>query len=319
MQFRTLNFSLKNPALAPLASATISSSEDYINIPTKSLPSAMLIDAEAIYAALTGKELDKEQIFVRARIKDKKSGVGKQATKLYAPAVYRAKEPGQIQVRWGNEFIKLQLTETGAELVDQPETDEDLEPTFAFERYKIRYDESVLMVTIALGDDEVSMPFPLKSASFQEPIDEQKLKQFKSLCKRGRFDEAAEMLAPVNEDGTSAASNLPLIDARSPAILEGVVYILKSKKSVKAKWGQTHIVTIEREDGESVLIGQESHSSVQMWSTAGLNGAFGGKMKLPVKFYVSKDGEGDDVKAYIELIDAEFENGPDTLSLDFLN
>ena len=128
----------------------------YTDVPNRALPEALRGDLEVIYEALTGDELpsDSNTFTVRAD-----NGTFK---RLYSPSV-SANEEKQIIIRWGDRDIPVTV-DTGKVSVEGA----DKKVKFAFKDDTVgKYDEAVLSVSIAKSGTLYSMPFPVRSADYE--------------------------------------------------------------------------------------------------------------------------------------------------------
>ena len=130
---------------------------NYTDVPNRALPESLRADLGIIYEALTGDMLpeDSNTFTVRAD--------GGTFKRLYSPTVFSTEGNEGVIVRWGDRDIPVQFTD-GKIKVDGA----DRKAKFAFKDDQIgKYDEPVLSVSIAKEGTLYTMPFPVRSADWE--------------------------------------------------------------------------------------------------------------------------------------------------------
>ena len=129
---------------------------NYTDVPNRALPEVLRGELGVIYEALTGDELpeDSNTFTVRAD-----SGTFK---RLYSPTVFST-EDKQVIVRWGDRDIPVAF-DSGKIKIEGAAT----KTKFSFKDEAIgKYDEPVLSVSIAKEGTLYTMPFPIRSADWE--------------------------------------------------------------------------------------------------------------------------------------------------------
>ena len=131
----------------------------YTDVPNRALPEALKDEMSVIYEALTGDSLpeDSHTFTVRAD-----SGTFK---RLYSPTVFST-EDKNVVIRWGDRDIPVSF-DSGKIKVDGAAT----KTKFAFKDETVgRYEEPVLSVSIAQSGTLYTMPFPVRSADWENRV-----------------------------------------------------------------------------------------------------------------------------------------------------
>ena len=132
----------------------------YTDVPNRALPSSLKDEMSVIYEALTGESLpeDSHTFTVRAD-----SGTFK---RLYSPTVFATEGNAGVILRWGDRDIPVTF-DSGKIKVDGAAT----KTKFAFKDETIgRYEEPVLSVSIAQSGTLYTMPFPVRSADWENRV-----------------------------------------------------------------------------------------------------------------------------------------------------
>jgi len=139
---------------------TKSYESNYTDVPNRALPPALKTELGVIYEALTGDDLpeDSNTFTVRAD-----SGTFK---RLYSPTVMSTEGNAGVIIRWGDRDIPLTFA-SGKVKVDGAAT----KTKFAFKDDTIgKYEEAVLSVSIAKEGTLYTMPFPVRSADWENRV-----------------------------------------------------------------------------------------------------------------------------------------------------
>ena len=132
----------------------------FVDIPNRALPAALKEELSVIHSALTGNEMSEEGSTFTVRADA--AGTFK---RLYSPTVFSTEEKGLI-IRWGTDDIAL--TVNGGK-VGSPTADKKAK--FAFKEEQIgKYGETVLSVSIAKDGTLYTMPFPVRSADWENRV-----------------------------------------------------------------------------------------------------------------------------------------------------
>ena len=132
----------------------------YTDVPNRALPESLKAELGVIYEALTGESLpeDSNTFTVRAD-----SGTFK---RLYSPTVFSTEGNEGVIIRWGDRDIPVSF-ETGKIKVEGAAA----KTKFAFKDDTIgKYEEPVLSVSIAQSGTLYTMPFPVRSADWENRV-----------------------------------------------------------------------------------------------------------------------------------------------------
>ncbi len=139
---------------------TKSYESNYTDVPNRALPPALKDELGVIYEALTGEDLpdDSNTFTVRAD--------GGTFKRLYSPTVMSTEGNAGVIIRWGDRDIPLTFA-SGKVKVDGAAT----KTKFAFKDDTIgKYEEPVLSVSIAKEGTLYTMPFPVRSADWENRV-----------------------------------------------------------------------------------------------------------------------------------------------------
>jgi len=132
----------------------------YTDVPNRALPESLKAELGVIYEALTGESLpeDSNTFTVRAD-----SGTFK---RLYSPTVFSTEGNEGVIIRWGDRDIPVSF-ESGKIKVEGAAA----KTKFAFKDDTIgKYEEPVLSVSIAQSGTLYTMPFPVRSADWENRV-----------------------------------------------------------------------------------------------------------------------------------------------------
>ena len=133
---------------------------NYTDVPNRALPPALKDELGVIYEALTGEDLpdDSNTFTVRAD--------GGTFKRLYSPTVMSTEGNAGVIIRWGDRDIDLTFA-SGKVKVEGAAT----KTKFAFKDDTIgKYEEPVLSVSIAKEGTLYTMPFPVRSADWENRV-----------------------------------------------------------------------------------------------------------------------------------------------------
>ena len=132
----------------------------YTDVPNRALPQNLKDEMGVIYTALTGDELpeDSHTFTVRAD--------GGTFKRLYSPTVFSTENHEGVIIRWGDRDIPVSF-DSGKIKIEGAAT----KTKFAFKDDTIgRYEEPVLSVSIAQAGTLYTMPFPVRSADWENRV-----------------------------------------------------------------------------------------------------------------------------------------------------
>jgi len=132
----------------------------YTDVPNRALPETLKAELGVIYEALTGEDLpeDSNTFTVRAD-----NGTFK---RLYSPTVFATEGNEGVIIRWGDRDIPVGF-DNGKVKVEGAST----KTKFAFKDEAIgKYEEPVLSVSIAQSGTLYTMPFPVRSADWENRV-----------------------------------------------------------------------------------------------------------------------------------------------------
>ena len=133
---------------------------NYTDVPNRALPPALKDELGVIYEALTGEDLpdDSNTFTVRAD--------GGTFKRLYSPTVMSTEGNAGVIIRWGDRDIDLTF-DSGKVKVEGAAA----KTKFAFKDDLIgKYEEPVLSVSIAKEGTLYTMPFPVRSADWENRV-----------------------------------------------------------------------------------------------------------------------------------------------------
>ena len=133
---------------------------NYTDVPNRALPPALKDELGVIYEALTGEDLpeDSNTFTVRAD--------GGTFKRLYSPTVMSTEGNAGVIIRWGDRDIDLTFA-AGKVKVEGAA----VKTKFAFKDDTIgKYEEPVLSVSIAKEGTLYTMPFPVRSADWENRV-----------------------------------------------------------------------------------------------------------------------------------------------------
>ena len=139
---------------------TKSYDSNYTDVPNRALPPALKDELGVIYEALTGEDLpdDSNTFTVRAD--------GGTFKRLYSPTVMSTEGNAGVIIRWGDRDIDVSFT-SGKIKVDSAAA----KTKFSFKDDLIgKYEEPVLSVSIAKEGTLYTMPFPVRSADWENRV-----------------------------------------------------------------------------------------------------------------------------------------------------
>lgn len=132
----------------------------FVDVPNRALPASLKEELSVIHSALTGDELPDEGSTFTVRADA--AGTFK---RLYSPTVFSTEEKGLI-IRWGTDDIPLAVTSGKIGALNA-----DKKAKFAFKEEQIgKYSETVLSVSIAKDGTLFTMPFPVRSADWENRV-----------------------------------------------------------------------------------------------------------------------------------------------------
>lgn len=132
----------------------------YVDVPNRALPASLKDELGVIHTALTGEDLAEEGSTFTVRADA--AGTFK---RLYSPTVFSTEEKGLI-IRWGTDDIPLAVN--GGK-ISAPSADKKAK--FAFKEEQVgKYSETVLSVSIAKDGTLFTMPFPVRSADWENRV-----------------------------------------------------------------------------------------------------------------------------------------------------
>ena len=133
---------------------------NYVDVPNRALPEALRSELGVMYEALTGETLPESSHTFTVRAQ---SGTFK---RLYSPTIFSAEDGSGLILRWGDRDISVTL-DGGKIVVDGA----DKKVKFSFKDDLIgKYDEPVLSVSIARDGTLYTMPFPVRSADYENRL-----------------------------------------------------------------------------------------------------------------------------------------------------
>jgi hypothetical protein len=237
----------------------------YTEIPNRALPPTLADSLTVVHKGLTGEDLPEQgsTFLVRAD----QSGTFK---RLYSPAVYSNETGDGLLIRWGNEDIQLKVGEGG---VTTESGDKKLK--FSFKEEQIgKYSEAVLSVSYSKDGTVYSMPFPIKSVNWQEPVSADALDvlldeaphHIPALCaaapdpsKRGEGSSGPRMEGPIVKVAQLPIGEYQVTTYRSRETQYGIDYLMQVVGIEEPFVGtvrQQNVDTGEWEDAEVEIVGQ---------------------------------------------------------------
>ena len=133
----------------------------YTEVPNRALPETLSEALSIIHKGLTGEELPEQGSTFLVRADN--SGTFK---RLYSPTVYTNEAQSGLVIRWGDNDIPLSIGEGG---VASESGDKKVKYSFKEEQVG-KYAEAVLSVSYSQNGTVYSMPFPIKSLDWENPV-----------------------------------------------------------------------------------------------------------------------------------------------------
>lgn len=133
----------------------------YTEVPNRALPETLSESLSVIHQGLTGEDLPEQGSTFLVRADN--SGTFK---RLYSPSVYSNESQDGLLIRWGDTDIPLTLGEGG---VASESGDKKVKYSFKEEQIG-KYATAVLSVSYSKNGTVYSMPFPVKSFNWEEPV-----------------------------------------------------------------------------------------------------------------------------------------------------
>ena len=133
----------------------------YTEIPNRALPATLSEALNIVHQGLTGETLPEQGSTFLVRADN--TGTFK---RLYSPTVYANEAQDSLIIRWGDSDIPLTIGEGG---VAAQSGDKKLK--FSFKEEQVgKYSEAVLSVSYSKDGTVYSMPFPIKSVDWENPV-----------------------------------------------------------------------------------------------------------------------------------------------------
>jgi len=133
----------------------------YTEVPNRALPDTLSEGLSVVYQGLTGEELPEQGSTFLVRADN--NGTFK---RLFSPAVYSNEAGDGLLIRWGNDDIPLSVGEGG---VTSESGDKKMKYSFKEEQIG-KYPTAVLSVSYSKSGTVYSMPFPVKSVNWEDPV-----------------------------------------------------------------------------------------------------------------------------------------------------
>ena len=220
---------------------TKSYDSNYTDVPNRALPEALRAELGVIYEALTGDELptDSNTFTVRAD--------GGTFKRLYSPTVMSTEGNAGVIIRWGDRDIDLTFA-SGKIKTDGGAT----KTKFAFKDDVIgKYEEAVLSVSIAKEGTLYTMPFPVRSADWENRVNGDILD---ALLEESP-DKIAEQLAIAGDPSKRGEGSGPRMQGHFIKVAELPLgtYTLTSYRSREGQYGMDYFIQAVIEEPFSAL------------------------------------------------------------------
>ncbi len=220
---------------------TKSYDSNYTDVPNRALPEALRAELGVIYEALTGDELptDSNTFTVRAD--------GGTFKRLYSPTVMSTEGNAGVIIRWGDRDIDLTFA-SGKIKTDGGAT----KTKFAFKDDVIgKYEEAVLSVSIAKEGTLYTMPFPVRSADWENRVNGDILD---ALLEESP-DKIAEQLAIAGDPSKRGEGSGPRMQGHFIKVAELPLgtYTLTSYRGRETQYGMDYFIQAVVEEPFSAL------------------------------------------------------------------
>ena len=205
----------------------------YTEIPNRALPATLSESLSVVHKGLTGEELPEQGSTFLVRADN--NGTFK---RLFSPAVYSTEGGDGLLIRWGSEDIPLKVGEGG---VTSESGDKKLK--FSFKEEQVgKYSEAVLSVSYSKDGTVYSMPFPIKSVNWQEPVSADALdvlldeapQNIPAMCavapdptKRGEGSSGPRMEGPIIKIAQLPLGEYQVTTYRSRETAYGIDYLMQ--------------------------------------------------------------------------------------------
>lgn len=237
----------------------------YTEIPNRALPETLSQALSIVHQGLTGETLPEQGSTFLVRADN--TGTFK---RLYSPTVYTNETQDGLVIRWGDNDIPLTIGEGG---VASQSGDKKLK--FSFKEEQVgKYSEAVLSVSYSKDGTVYSMPFPIKSADWENPVSADALdvlvdeapQNIPSLLavapdpsKRGEGSSGPRMEGPVIKIAQLPLGEYQVTTYRSRETQYGIDYMLQVvgiEEPFVGTTRQQNTDTGEWEDAEVEIVGQ---------------------------------------------------------------
>ena len=168
-----MDFTKNNPQLAPLFSVTFP--EDTFCLVNKKMPRDLRIESAIMYEALFGKEQDPEDFTLLLKSN------GGELQRIYGPSVGKDPESDNLAIKWGKEYIRINIDGTSLEGPQLPESKNWETFTLGMANFGYKDDEISLTVMLETEDGFYEVNLPLR---FQDPKTSPTIAGFKTLLKK---------------------------------------------------------------------------------------------------------------------------------------
>jgi hypothetical protein len=205
----------------------------YTEVPNRALPKQLAEEMGVIYQAISGEPMPEQGSTFLVRADN--NGTFK---RLYSPAVYSNESGDGLVIRWGNEDIPLTVGEGGI----RP-SNGDAKAKMSFKEEQVgKYSEAVLSVSYSKNGVVTSMPFPIKSVNWQEPVSADALdvlldeapQNIPALCavapdpsKRGEGSSGPRMEGPIIKIAQLPLGEYQVTTYRSRETQYGIDYLMQ--------------------------------------------------------------------------------------------
>ena len=203
---------------------------NYTDVPNRALPEALREELGVIYEALTGEDLptDSNTFTVRAD--------GGTFKRLYSPTVFATEGNAGVIIRWGDRDIPVAFSD-GKITVEGAAA----KTKFAFKDDLIgKYEEPVLSVSIAKAGTLYTMPFPVRSADWENRVNGDILD---ALLEESP-DKIAEQLAVAGDPSKRGEGSGPRLQGHFVKVAEMPLgtYKLTSYRSRETQYGLDYMI-----------------------------------------------------------------------------
>lgn len=264
-----IDTTLNNPQLAKLRTLKPAPGQNTLAIPNSALPKSMKAGLQAVYLAMTGRNLDESACTLLATFAEG------EFHRLYGPAVYRNGD--ELMIKWGDEMLSVAIV--GSEFAVGCASCELVREKFG------RYEETTLDAFVEAADgNEYTFKAVIKLANYKIALEPAKIK---AQLKKGNVQALLSLVAEPGSASSSQSGNRPRIevnlsdafdirsaipqesDAEGEPLQGKLEFVCWGAQPIKTSWGTTYALRIPAQPGLEAFI--EEGQVGTAWSQKSIN------------------------------------------------